>query len=221
MGSTAHESAERRRQILETARRLLTHYGPQKTTIAEIAREAGVGVGTVYLDFASKEAILAELSRVEHDEVLQAMRAGCAASSGRSVAKRLRSLLHAKVTCFIRLARQGAHAKDLVHCVHAAAIREEHARFQNEERTLVAALLREGATAQELAVDDPERVARVVLRAYVSFSPPWVFAEPEDEIAALLEQTHEVVLYGLVARVAPVSVAGRPPRRGPPPRRPR
>jgi hypothetical protein len=54
--------AERRQTILAAAERLLRHYGPGKTTIAEIAREADVGVGTVYLEFSSKDAILEALS---------------------------------------------------------------------------------------------------------------------------------------------------------------
>ena len=192
------EPAERRRVILEAARRLLTHYGPQKTTIAEIAREAGVGVGTVYLDFASKEAILAVLSHDDHEDVLDDMRK--AASLPRhDAAARLRLTLQAKVVGYMRVARRGAHAKDLLHCTHAA-VREQHARFKEAARAIVAELLREGARRGELAVDDPEQTAMVVLRAYASFSPPWVFDEPEDKIALLVDHTHDLILFGLVAR---------------------
>ena len=74
---------ERREHILAVAERLLRHYGPQKTTIAEIARAADVGVGTVYLEFPSKEAIVEELSRVRHRGVLGAME-----SAGRSADRR-------------------------------------------------------------------------------------------------------------------------------------
>jgi len=46
---------DRRRVILDTAARLLRHYGPAKTTMADIARAADIAVGSVYLEFASKE----------------------------------------------------------------------------------------------------------------------------------------------------------------------
>src|SRR5262245_17349677 len=70
---------DRREQILEAADRLLRHYGPHKTTIADVAREANVGVGTVYLEFCSKEALIEELSQTRHRAVLDAMRAAMSA----------------------------------------------------------------------------------------------------------------------------------------------
>jgi len=66
--------AARREQILQAAERLLQHYGPQKTTVADVAREAGIGVGSVYLEFPSKEAIVEALSRARYEAVLEAMR---------------------------------------------------------------------------------------------------------------------------------------------------
>ncbi|MBN8868187.1 MAG: nitronate monooxygenase [Solirubrobacterales bacterium] len=68
-------ASSRRLAILEAATRLFEHYGHGKTTIADVAREAQIGVGTVYLEFESKEAIVQELSRSTHVAVLEAMRA--------------------------------------------------------------------------------------------------------------------------------------------------
>ncbi|MEE9229856.1 MAG: helix-turn-helix domain-containing protein, partial [Acidobacteriota bacterium] len=41
----------RRREILQAARRRLEHYGYEKTTMAEIASDAGMAVGTLYQYF--------------------------------------------------------------------------------------------------------------------------------------------------------------------------
>src|SRR5271168_2046080 len=46
-----------REKILHAAEKRLWHYGFRKTTIDEIAADAGVGKGTVYLYFDSKEDI--------------------------------------------------------------------------------------------------------------------------------------------------------------------
>src|SRR4051812_176649 len=46
-----------RSKILSAAEERLWHYGFKKTTIDEIAADAGVGKGTVYLYFDSKEDI--------------------------------------------------------------------------------------------------------------------------------------------------------------------
>ena len=48
-----------RDRILDAAERLLARFGYKKTTMEDIAREAGLGKRTLYLHFASKEALLA------------------------------------------------------------------------------------------------------------------------------------------------------------------
>src|SRR5260221_10681116 len=47
-----------RQLIMESAQRLFLHYGYKKTTIDDIAQEAGIGKGTVYLYFDGKEEIM-------------------------------------------------------------------------------------------------------------------------------------------------------------------
>lgn len=48
---------DRRTRLLEAAAGLLVHWGFDKTSVDDIAREAGVSKGAVYLEFPSKEAI--------------------------------------------------------------------------------------------------------------------------------------------------------------------
>jgi len=48
----------RKLSILEAAHKLFSHYGFEKTTIEDIAKEAGPGKGTIYLEFDSKDSIL-------------------------------------------------------------------------------------------------------------------------------------------------------------------
>ncbi len=45
-------------RILEAASRLISHYGFDKTTMEDIAREAGVSKGSLYLEWTSKEELL-------------------------------------------------------------------------------------------------------------------------------------------------------------------
>lgn len=189
--------APRRAQILEAAERLLNHYGPGKTTIADIAREAGVGVGTVYLEFDSKEAIVEALSTSQHRVVLAEMRK--AADSEGTFANRLRAVLDARVRALFGLCAGGAHARDLIHCV-SPAVKAAEARFREEEQALLVSLFREAARTGEFDVAKPERTARAVLLAYVSFSPPWVFGIPREEVERMLRTMHELVLNGLIRR---------------------
>ena len=62
-----------RQKILDAAQHRLWHYGYKKTTIDEIASDAGVGKGTVYLHFDSKEdiglAIMAQYKETSLHEI--------------------------------------------------------------------------------------------------------------------------------------------------------
>lgn len=67
-------NVEKRAKILEAARKRMMHYGVAKTTMGDIAEEAGMGVGTLYLHFKNKDEIvlaLAQLCREEQEACLQ------------------------------------------------------------------------------------------------------------------------------------------------------
>lgn len=54
-----------RDEILDVAEALLARYGYRKTTMEDIAREVGIGKGTTYLHFTSKEDVfLATIDRI-------------------------------------------------------------------------------------------------------------------------------------------------------------
>jgi AcrR family transcriptional regulator len=55
--------AARREEILAAARRIFAARGFRGTTIADIAEEAGIALGTIYLYFPSKEAVFAALNQ--------------------------------------------------------------------------------------------------------------------------------------------------------------
>ncbi|WP_437475673.1 TetR/AcrR family transcriptional regulator [Sorangium sp. So ce1014] len=191
-------ASERRQRILEATERLLRRYGPAKTTVADIAREAEIAVGAVYLEFASKDAIVEELSQGQHRAVMAAMRAA-AAGDDLPFCDRLRAVFDTRARSFLELAGSGAHACDLVHC-QSRAVKAAHARFLDEERALLRDLIARGARAGELDVEDPELAARALLRVYASFSPPWLFQSSREEVEAMLSAVHRIVLYGLAGR---------------------
>ena len=51
------ERVDTRTAILDAADRLLAEYGYKKMTMEDVAREAGIGKGTTYLYFRSKEEL--------------------------------------------------------------------------------------------------------------------------------------------------------------------
>ena len=63
---------EKREVILAAAKQLFGHYGYRRTSIDNIAQEARIAKGTVYLYFKSKEEIFRALCQQLLDTVLTA-----------------------------------------------------------------------------------------------------------------------------------------------------
>jgi TetR/AcrR family acrAB operon transcriptional repressor len=66
----AGENPEREQRILDAAARLFTHYGFDKTTVSDIAAEAGISKGAVYLHFKSKDDLFEALIYREGERLL-------------------------------------------------------------------------------------------------------------------------------------------------------
>lgn len=184
--SKSPDASPRRVHILSVAARLLVHYGPRKTTVADIAREAGVGVGTVYLEFRSKDAIVAALSRDRFARVGAAMRE--AARGASTPTEAVRAALDARTRALLEHACAGQHAPELLHrcCPAVEQVRQANAEA---ERAFLAELL-EGDAARAAAVQ----------RAYATFTPPTLFEQPADAVWPALEQLHALVAEGLLPR---------------------
>ncbi|MCA9615716.1 MAG: helix-turn-helix transcriptional regulator [Sandaracinus sp.] len=188
-------TSSRQISILEAALRLFHHYGPSKTTVADIAREAQVGVGSVYLEFRSKDDILGALSRRAHTHVLERERQ--ALQGPGTPIERLRAALDARFEAFVTIAG-GPHGPELFHCARCAAIRNEHRAFRDAERDLFARFL--AGAKDAFSFDDPTRCATTLLRAYAAYAPPLLGAAPLNEARAELPRLHRLVLEGLAKR---------------------
>ncbi|MBX3264186.1 MAG: TetR/AcrR family transcriptional regulator [Labilithrix sp.] len=198
---------ERRAAILKAATRLFEHYGHGKTTIAEVAREARIGVGTVYLEFESKEAIVEELSLSTHAGVLDAMRAASEVSDDH--AARLAAVLHARTRCFLELRKRGQHACELVHC-KTEGVRAVHERFREQEHALLTSLVTQGRDAGAFAACAPASIAALLQRAFASLSPPWIFGSDDDAMRASNELC-QLLLHGLLTIKRPLALLGASP----------
>lgn len=189
---------ERRQQILRAAKRLFKHYGTGKTTVADIARAAGVGVGTVYLEFSSKDSIIAELSVESHSCMLEVMRQEAWGSG--SFADRLCGLLDRRLERFLDIVRDGQHGRDLVHCPCDAA-RQAWLRFRAAEEDLLADLLAAGHEAGEFTVSEPRQIARVLMRLHDAYAQAATDGVELERIRVEIGHAHAVILNGLRKRL--------------------
>ena len=189
------DSTERRKQILAAAERLLEHYGVAKTTVKDIAREAAIGVGTVYLEFGSKDDIIKLLASKRHQSILERLHEAVDGES--SAADKLQALMNERANVFVGYASAGSHAQELVHC-RCQPVELSWAAYVKAEHALVEDVIRAGTESGEFDVADPKLAARTVLCAYMIFTPPWVFGLRAPVLRETLDAMHELVLHGLV-----------------------
>jgi AcrR family transcriptional regulator len=105
-------SAGKYTRILDAAQALFWRYGVRRTSIDDVAQEAGVAKGTVYLYFDSKETLFFEVAERLCAEVWGLMNAA-EASDGPFV-HRLTLLLDAKIGHIKRLLMGSPHAAELM-----------------------------------------------------------------------------------------------------------
>ncbi len=164
-------SGERRREgVLCAAEALLQREGYRGTTIAGIAKEAGISVGSVYLEFDSKDAIVAELSRRCHFEVLAGMQTAAAQAPDAAVA--LRSALEARVLGQHEHARAHPHSVELFACHACSGVADAVSAFAPIELRFVSELLERGEREGAFELfDRPDVVAGTLLRLLERLGP--------------------------------------------------
>ena len=109
----AEERTERRRAaILAAAHTCFWKSGIRRTSIEDVANEAGLAKGTIYLYFAAKEELFAALAAQLCEEALAGVESALAGPG--PLARRLAAALDAKIGHFHRLLAGSAHAAELL-----------------------------------------------------------------------------------------------------------
>jgi len=155
--------------ILDAADRLLARYGYKKMTMDDVAKEVGIGKGTIYLHFKSKEEIaLARVDRIV-DRLNERLRA--IADSNSSATDRLgRMLLERVLFRFDSVKHYTESLSDVLAAIRPALLVRHNRHFDEEERVF-AALLKEGKSDGEFVFKDTRGTARALLVATNALLP--------------------------------------------------
>ena len=155
--------------ILDAADRLLARYGYRKMTIDDLAREVGIGKGTVYLHFKSKEDVA--LSRI--DRVIEGLKTEMKklANSEQEPAKRLRSMLMLRVLYRFDSVQHYTESINQVLAAIRPALLERRKDYFETEARIISGVLKEGRRAGNFFFRDAMATARALLTATNSLLP--------------------------------------------------
>jgi AcrR family transcriptional regulator len=179
---------DKRQRMIQAARKRFRYYGVKKTTMQEIARDAGVAVGTLYLYFKDKDDLL--VACTEEYIVRHRRQAEAILASDASAADKLRRYV---------LDRFRASQATRIGYRHAAELMREVLRVRPERRLdegrmmadYFVRILRLGVETGELHTDDPERDARVLLFSLAFLFPSaldkWAYTPKEEDLLLVVD----------------------------------
>jgi AcrR family transcriptional regulator len=130
-------------RILDAADRLLGRFGYRKMTIDDLAREAGIGKGTVYLSFRSKADVA--LACIDRMASRLLVRLEELAAKGGSPAGRLRAMLVVRVLHRFDYARGHSERLDeLLAAIRPRLLERRAAHFRAEAKVFARVLAEAG-----------------------------------------------------------------------------
>lgn len=200
MKETNHPKSTRD-AILDATDRLLARYGYKKMTIDDLAREVGIGKGSVYLHFESKEEIA--LSHVDRIVERVKRRLYEIALSKGTPENRIKKMLVERVLMrFDSVQHYSQSMNELLGQVRSRLL-ERRKRYFEEEARLFAKVLSEGKTAGVFRIKVPVETGRLLVEATNSLLPYSLSAYELGEREGIVKKAHnlaDLVLNGLKTR---------------------
>jgi len=198
--------AEARQAILSAAEELFARYGFKKTSIDDIARIAGIGKGSVYLHFVSKEELFAEFMRRISERMLVTL--NTAVKRAQTPEGKLRAFIDTKLHAVAALALEYNSRDDAIIELLPLAASHRQVHYAREQALLVQ-LLRDGVAGGAFVVERPERLATGIMSWLETFDAIAARRREDPEIRAGVDEFVALVLRGLAPRSSTKNGAGR------------
>ncbi|HLL76584.1 MAG TPA: TetR/AcrR family transcriptional regulator [Pyrinomonadaceae bacterium] len=192
---------EVREAILDATDRLLSRYGYRKMTVEDIAREVGIGKGSVYLHFTSKEEVV--LSHVDRIVERLKERLWAVARTDADAAIRLRLMLLARVLYRFDSVQHYTQSLDDLLAALRPRLLARRRRYFDEEAQIFAEVLNEGRDAGEFEFTDALTTAYALIHATNALLPYGLSTAElgeRDEVKERATQVADLVLHGLLSK---------------------
>lgn len=198
---TTATRTEVREAILDAAEALIGRYGYRKMTVDDVAQEARIGKGTVYLHFSSKEEVaLSTIDRIV-DRVLERLE-GIAVSEGAPEA-RLREMLVARVMIRFDSVRHYSESIDELFRALRPAVLARRDRYFGTEARQFARVVEEGVRSGTFGPCEPLAAGELLVLATNSLLPSSLSTRElgeRDDVLSRVEGLADLLLRGLLRR---------------------
>ncbi len=193
------QSKTTRDAILDATDRLLGRFGYKKMTIDDLAHEVGIGKGTVYLYFPSKEEIA--LSHI--DRIVERLKA-----SLRSIAekmeppeRRLAAMLLERVLFRFDSVQHYTQGLNELLAVLRTKVLDRRRRYFDDEARILASVIAEGQRDGRFIDGEPIEIAHTLLSSTNSLLPYSLSVYElgdRTEVAKQARKTADILIRGLI-----------------------
>lgn len=189
------KATDKHQAILDAAVRVFARKGFFQSRVSEIAREAGVADGTIYLYFKNKDDLLISIFSVKMKEIISRFRDAIALE--RDAASRLR--------CLVRMHLAGFQSYPELAAVFQVELRQS-SRFMREHDKeelrhyfdMIAEILEQGQREGMFRQDVPVGLAkRFVFGTLDEIVSTWVLAGMQYDLGTLVDPVVNLLLNGV------------------------
>lgn len=191
------QSPSKEEQILDAAHPLFVRYGPRKTTIDDIAKAAGLGKGTIYLYFESKEQIFAASVRRNCEAFLDVIERGVSSES--DVAAKLRVYVLGRFEIFERMMKGYGGTPERFHEAHLIPeFRTTIAECMARERRLLRGIIEQGIAAGAFKVSELDVAVETISTAvHGLITSSWNFEPSQLSVEQKVDALVDLLINGL------------------------
>ncbi|MDH5682762.1 MAG: TetR/AcrR family transcriptional regulator [Spirochaetota bacterium] len=187
-------------RILDSAKKRFEHYGYHKTTVEEIADDAGIGKGTVYLHFRSKQDIFIELT-IEFFEV-QVKECESIFKTVLPIKERITKLIKARFLSIYEYCLSVPHGHEITQFIHSLKddFMNISEKFRNRMDRLIMDSIVEGNNLNILNVRDPEKVSIYLPYCFVSIVSHFTIFKSKEDVEDYIDTVVDLFYEGMRAR---------------------
>jgi len=188
-------------KILDATDRLLARYGYRKMTIDDLAAEVGIGKGSIYLHFRSKEEVV--YSHIDRVIVRLLQRLAQIAQSRRTPADKLRKMIVLRVMFrFDSVQHFPESLADMFRDLRPGIYRHRQNHFK-QEQILFATTLQEGQRFGAFQKNNRAAVAQAIISATNSLLPFHLSTRElgnRRDVQKTVELIADLLLDGILSR---------------------
>ena len=192
---------EKYHQILDAAITVFAEQGFLQSTVAQVARRAGVADGTIYLYFKNKDDILIQFYEYKTRQVFDKFRE--AVDAGRSAEQKLHNLVHAHLEEFQKDINMAIvyQAETHQHRRLAQDVIKEMSKWYRDIITEIVELgQEEGAMRRNLYMG---LVMRLITGAVDEVINAWIHADGNYDLVSMADPLVELFISGIGAADSP------------------